>query len=219
MTLFQGLGASPSQSTQALGHMISLFGAVGDYALGNPAGFGARIGCAGAAIAKLGACTPQECDAIAFAGVLHGIGALGNSGIRKSDALPPRAAMMERWNIPAAGARRCEQIPGLPEETAEIVRWHAEAWDGTGYPDQLRWHGIPRTAQFLHMAELFVDSGEPEDALNKIQESSGCIFSPDEVRTFVMWWHTFGGEIELAELPVAALKPQDSSIRILLRLL
>lgn len=219
MTLFQGTASTPSETAEAFGHMVSLFGAVGDYALGNPAGYGPRIGSLAAAIAQIGGCGPQECDTIHVAGTLHGIGALGNGGLRKSDALPPRAAMMERWNIPATGALICEHISGLPKDTADLVRWHAEAWDGTGYPDQLRWHGIPRAAQFLHIAEMFAEHDEPEDALVRIQESSGRIFSPDEVRTFVMWFHTFGGEIEPREFPFAALTPDATSITKVLTLL
>ncbi len=219
MTLFQETASTPSETAQAFGHMISLFGAVGDYALGNPVGYGPRIGSLAAAIAQLGGLGPQECDTIYVAGILHSIGALGNGGLRKSDALPPRAAMMERWNIPATGALICEHIPGLPKDTADIVRWHAEAWDGTGYPDQLRWHGIPRAAQFLHIAEMFVEHDEPEDALVKVQESSGRIFSPDEVRTFVMWFHTFGGEIEPRPFPVDALQPDAASASTTLKLL
>lgn len=212
MTLFQGTASSPRETAEAFGHMISLFGAVGDYALGNPAGYGPRIGSLAAAIAQIGGCTPEECNSIYIAGILHGIGALGNGGLRKSDALPPRAAMMERWNIPATGAQLCERIPGLPKDTPDLVRWHTEAWDGTGYPDQLRWHGIPRAAQYLHIAEMFAAHEDPEDALVKIQEASGRIFSPDEVRTFVMWFHTFGGEVELQEMPSTALSPDATSI-------
>ena len=219
MTLFQGTSASPSEHAQALGQVILLFGAVGDYALGNPAGYGQRIGSLAAAIGEIAGCEPEERDAMHFAGVLHGIGALGNGGLRKSDALPPRAAMMERWNIPAAGARLCEQISALPAGTADIVRWHCEAWDGTGYPDQLRWHGIPRPAQFLHLAESFVDCTDPDEALTKINQGSGRIFSPEETRTFTMWFHSFGGEIDLRPLPLEALKAQQSSVTSTLALL
>lgn len=219
MTPFQGTGASPSETAEALGNMISLFGAVGDYALGNPASYGPRIGSLAAAIAELGGATPEQRNAIYLGGALHGIGALGNGGLRKIDALPPRAAMMERWNIPAAGSRMCAHMNFLPPATADIVRWHNEAWDGTGYPDQLRWHGIPKSAQFLHIAEAFVDAGEPEDGFSKIQEGSGRLFSPEDVRTFAMWFHTFGGEVEIRPFPTEALVPQEDSIATVLALL
>ena len=212
MTLFQGTGASPSGSAEALGHVIALFGAAGDYALGNPAGYGARIGSVAASIAQTGGAPEALCDAVYFAGVLHGIGALGNAGLRKGDALPPRAAMMERWNIPPHGARLCEAISGLPPATADLVRWHAEAWDGTGYPDQLRWHGIPKAAQYLHLAETYCEQREPEEAMSTILQTSGRVFSPEEARTFLMWFHTYGGEIELCEPPVRALEPSADSV-------
>jgi response regulator RpfG family c-di-GMP phosphodiesterase len=211
MTLFQGTGANPSESARALGHVIALFGAAGDYALGNPPGHAARVASAAASMAQTGGVSAELCDAIYFAGVLHGIGALGNAGLRKADALRPRAAMMERWNIPATGARLCAQIPGLPAATADIVRWHAEAWDGTGYPDQLRWHGIPKAAQFVHIAETYCEAADPEDAMSAIVASSGRTFSPEEVRTFLMWFHTYGGEIDAREMPAGVLvAPPDA---------
>ena len=217
MTLFQSLGASPSQAAEDFGHVLSLFGAIGDYALGNSVTFGPRIGSLAAALGELAGCSSQDCKTIQIAGVLHGIGAVGNRGLRKKDPLAPRAAMMEQWNIPAAGALRCEQITGLPQDTAHIIRWHAEAWDGTGYPDQLRWHGIPKAAQYLHLAQTFVEGEEPEDSLCEIQELSGRVFSPDEVRTFVAWFHTFGGEVEMREFPFDILSPAEDSIDAILR--
>jgi response regulator RpfG family c-di-GMP phosphodiesterase len=35
------------------------------------------------------------------------------------------------------------------------VRHHHERWDGSGYPDGLRGHEIPRTAQIIGLAEWF----------------------------------------------------------------
>ncbi|MDQ6929809.1 MAG: hypothetical protein M3126_03965 [Candidatus Eremiobacteraeota bacterium] len=219
MTLFQGPDASPSGDAEAFGHMLLLFGAAGDFALGNPPGFGSRIASLAGELAQNNACGPQECDAVYLAGVLHGIGALGNGGVRRSDSLPSRAARMERWNIPAMGASLCGRIRGLPENTADIIRWHAENWDGTGYPDQLRWHGIPKVAQVLHLAQTYVSAAEPDDGLASIQESSGRIFSPEEVRAFVMWFHTTGGETPARDMPLHALHATPGSAATVLHLL
>ena len=219
MTLFQGPHASPSQDAAAFGHMLSLFGAAGDFALGNAPGFGSCIGGLAAELAHYSACPPEECDAVYFAGLLHGIGALGNGGVQRSEPLPSRAAMMERWNIPAMGAALCGRIRGLPADTGDIIRWHAENWDGTGYPDQLRWHGIPKIAQLLHLAHTYVTANDPDDGLASIQESSGRAFSPEEVRAFVMWFHTTGGTIEPHEMPLHALLAGPESDDALLQLI
>ena len=222
MTLFQGPGVSPSDASgraQALGDVITLFGAVGDYALGNEPGHGPKIAYLATALADIAGVAPEEREAMYFAGVLHGVGALGNAGLSKHDALPQRAAMMERWNIPAAGARLCERIAALPPGTADLVRWHNEAWDGTGYPDQLRWHGIPKAAQFLHIAETYLDSTEYEESMTKIMEHSGRAFSPDAARTFLMWFHMNGGEVGVTPMPLAALDAHKTDVNDILDIL
>ncbi|MBV8245213.1 MAG: hypothetical protein JOZ38_04775 [Candidatus Eremiobacteraeota bacterium] len=211
MTLFQDAGANPSGDARALGAALALYGAIGDYALGNDPAHGRRTASVACGIAEIASVSESERHAIYFAGMLHAIGALGNSGVRKRDALAARAAMMERWNVPAQGARICDVIAALPKECADLVRWHREAWDGTGYPDQLRWHGIPKYAQFLHLAEVFLEFGDPEEAMAAIVAASGRLFSPEEVRTFLSWFHTSGGEVEILPVPHEALDPKRTS--------
>ena len=219
MTVFQGSAFGPSGDASALADVISLFGAIGDYALEHKPGYHQRVAALAADISQLAGVPSQDQDAVYIAGVMHAVGALGNGGLRKTDALPPRAAMMERWNIPAAGARICERIAALPKDTADIIRWHAENWDGTGYPDQLRWHGIPRCSQYLHIAEAFELTEDPEEALTKLGAQAGRKFSPEDVRTFVMWFHTTGGEIEARQFPLDALDAQKTSVDDVLRII
>lgn len=212
MSLAEGTGGSSSPESVALGEVLTFFGMVADYAAGSAPEEGERIAAVATAMAKLAGCSQQDLDALYFAARLRNIGALGNPAFAKGQPLSEREAAMFGWDVPADGARICERIAALPEGTADIVRWQAECWDGTGYPDQLRWAGIPKNAQLLHIARAYVRSGEPEEALSAVTLESGRSFAPDQVRAFVMWFHTFGGEVESVAAPYAALNAERTSV-------
>ncbi|HET9097683.1 MAG TPA: HD domain-containing phosphohydrolase [Candidatus Baltobacteraceae bacterium] len=196
----------------ALGEVLTFFGMVADYAAESAPEEGERIAAVATAMAKLAGSSPQDLDALYFAARLRNIGALGNPAFAKGEPLSEREAAMLRWDVPASGARICERIAALPEGTADIVRWQAECWDGTGYPDQLRWAGIPKNAQLLHIARTYVRSSEPEEALSAITLESGRSFAPEQVRAFVMWFHTFGGEVESVTAPYASLNAERTNV-------
>jgi len=205
MTLFQDTGGDPRTARAFVADVLAWFGAVGDAAMGNAPGFAVRKASLAVALAQTAQLPQSEWHALYFAGLLHAIGAIGNPAYRKGDELSERIARMESWDAPAQGAQICEAIGSLPAETGDMVRWQHEAWDGTGYPDLLRWTGIPRPAQFLGMADRFVRADDPEETLGQIGLESGRAFNPETVRTFSMWFHLSGGEIELVEAPVDAL--------------
>jgi response regulator RpfG family c-di-GMP phosphodiesterase len=205
MTLFQDTGGDPRTARTLVADVLSWFGAVGDAAMGNSPGFAARKASLAVALAKTANLPETDWPALYFAGLLHAVGAIGNPAYRKGEALPERIARLESWDAPAQGARICESIGALPVETSDMVRWQHEAWDGTGYPDTLRWTGIPRPAQFLGMADWYLRSHDPEIALGQIGLASGRAFNPETVRTFTMWFHLSGGDVELVEAPVDAL--------------
>ena len=205
MSIAEGFGGSSSPEALALGDVLTFFGAVSDYAAGAPPEHGRHVASLAVALGIQSGLQQADLGALYFAALLRNAGALGNPGFAKGEQLPERAQAMQRWDIPAHGARICERIASLPPATADIVRWQAECWDGTGYPDQLRWSGIPRAAQLLHIAQRFVETPEPEDALASVSRETGRTFSPDESRTFVMWFHTGGGEVTPVDPPFDAL--------------
>lgn len=212
MSLSEGTAGSSSPKSVALGEVLTFFGMVADYAAGNATESGERVASLATGMAKIAGLQQEEMDALYLAARLRNIGVLGNAGFSKDAQLSEREKMMSRSDVPAAGARLCEHIAALPKATADIVRWQGECWDGTGYPDQLRWSGIPKAAQLLHIANAYVASEDPEEALSAITMESGRSYAPDQARTFTMWFHTFGGEIESAALPFAALSVDDTSV-------
>jgi len=219
MSLSEGSGGSSSPESVALGEVLSFFGSVADYAAGVDPEDGARVAALAVGLAKLAGLAQEESDALYFAARLRNAGALGNAAFAKGDALSDRERMIARWDTPPRGARVCERIGGLPGATADIVRWQAESWDGTGYPDQLRWAGIPKVAQLLNISNTYVSNPDPEEALAAISGASGRAFAPEQARTFVMWFHSFGGETDPVEPPYHALASDRTSATEVLTLL
>ena len=205
MTLFQDTGGDPRAARARLADVLAFYSAIGDAACGLPPGFAARKAAVAVSIARTAHVDETTRDALYFAGLLHAIGAIGNNAYRKGERLSERNGKMERWDVPAQGARMCQSIGALPEGTADFIRWQSECWDGTGYPDQLRWHGIPKPAQCLALAHRFLISSDPEEALSSVALDSGRAFSPEASRVFTMWYHLFSGEPPQVAMPVDAL--------------
>ena len=210
MTLFLDSGGDPRATAALFADVLVLYGAIGDAACGNPPGFASRKAAIAVSLAETLGVDAQERDATYFAGILHAVGAVGNAAYRKGERLSERFARMESWDVPAQGARICEGLGCLPAATPDIVRWQAECWDGTGYPDQLRWHGIPQSALFLSLADSFARSPEPEEALANVAMQSGRAYGPDLTRAFTMWFHLTGGDPgDPPPLPLEALGAID----------
>lgn len=207
MSLTEDTGANSSPESLALGEVLTFFGSVADFAAGVPPERGELTASLASAMGRQAGLPDEECDALYFAARLRNTGALGNEAFAKGEPLNDRAAMMARWDVPSAGARICERVAALPPGTADLVRWQAESWDGTGFPDQLRWTGIPKAANLLHIASDFVSIREPEEALAAIASESGRTYAPEQARTFTMWFHTTGGTIDPSPVPYAALDP------------
>lgn len=212
MSLAEGTGGSSSPESVALGEVLTFFGMVADYAAADAPEDGERIASAAAGMAKIGGFPQQDVDALYFAARLRNAGALGNAAFAKGERLSERETTMQSWDVPADGARICERIAALPEAAADIVRWQAECWDGTGYPDQLRWTGIPKAAQLLHIARVYARISDPEEGLTAVTLQSGRTFAPEHVRTFITWFHTFGGEVESVTPPYTALRAERTPI-------
>ncbi|HYX31323.1 MAG TPA: HD domain-containing phosphohydrolase [Pyrinomonadaceae bacterium] len=82
----------------------------------------------------------------------------------------------------AAGADRGAQL---------LVRWHHEWWNGSGYPDGLRFEQIPLGARILRVADAYAsltdarpfrDAYTEQQAREHIREWTGIEFDPRVVR-------------------------------------
>ncbi len=215
MTLFQDTGGDPRTGRARLADVLSWYGAVSDAAIGNSPGTAVRKASLAVALADIAKTSQAERAALYFAGLLHATGAIGSIAYRKGETLGDRNARMARWDVPARGARFCASVTSLPAQTSDIVRWQCECWDGTGFPDQLRWYGIPQSAQLLALADFFLRADDAEEALNAIGLQSGRAFGPQHTRTFSMWFHINAGEASPIAMPVEALGETTSPAALL----
>lgn len=212
MTLFQDTGGVPRAASAKLADVLSWYGALGDAASGNPPGFCTRKASVALALCEIANSSEHDARATYFAGILHAIGAIGNEAFVKNADLSERLARVKRWDVPAEGARIAATIRPLPEGTADLIRWQSECWDGTGFPDQLRWHGIPQHAQFLALADWYARASDPEEALGAIGMQSGRAFGPESARVFTMWFHTSGGEISNDTRPTGSFEVREDGL-------
>lgn len=81
-----------------------------------------------------------------------------------------------------------------------IVHYHHENWDGSGYPESLSGEQIPLEARIIRVADVYdaLTSQRPykkpwseEEALKYLQESSGTLFDPDCVQAVLQISHKF----------------------------
>ena len=147
-------------------------------------GHSARVADLATALAvRLGA-NEQLQTTVRIAAYLHDVGRLRVAGaiLAKQSPLSPDEAELMRM-IPIYGTEVLSTV-SLPWNINPIVRWHNERCDGSGYPDRLRAHEIPITAQMVGVANVY-------DALTSSRPYR-LAFSPHrafrELATRRSWW-------------------------------
>jgi putative nucleotidyltransferase with HDIG domain len=103
----------------------------------------------------------------------------------------------EEWKVmkrhTEIGFRLVNRIP-VPKPVAEMVLYHHENWDGTGYPEGLRGEAIPFYARLAAVVEVwdalthvlpYRPAWKKEDAMNYLQDQSGLKFDPQIIPEFI----------------------------------
>jgi response regulator RpfG family c-di-GMP phosphodiesterase len=181
MTLFATTGS------ETLG-AVRLLSAVGDVFGGHRIGFGMRVANIAARFAVYRELSTESIASTYYAAALHRIGAVRTVVPRDAQ---PRAVEIARWDDPPAGAAIVAAAGIFPAATADAIRWHREAFDGTGFPDQLRWNGIPEPAMAINIVRAFVEASEAQaqagsaaDALFLLVAEGGRIYTLSAMREF-----------------------------------
>lgn len=105
--------------------------------------------------------TGEKVNAIASAGVLHDVGK-----VMLSDAIllkPGKLTAEEFEYVKSHSVKGYDIVCSLADMldgeyvqySKEIVRWHHEKYDGSGYPDGLKGDEIPISAQLVSVADCF----------------------------------------------------------------
>jgi response regulator RpfG family c-di-GMP phosphodiesterase len=131
-----------------------------------------------------------QAQSLVWAGALHDISLVG-----------VERAMVRRW---LRSAEKCteeelalvkrhpkeseEMLQPYPifKEAGELIRFHHEGWDGSGYPDRIKGETIPPLARMLPPAIHFASRHLPlAQVLAEIQAQSDKLFNPAAVEAVV----------------------------------
>jgi putative two-component system response regulator len=161
----------------------------------------------------------EELDALRRGGILHDIGKLGipDSVLLKSGPLSDAEWMMMRQH-PAIGAELCRPLRTM-KKTVDIVHFHHERWNGSGYPEGLHEYEIPELARVFQIVDVYdaLSTERPykpafaRDKVIEIMEAEGAkgYWDHDLLERFL---HIVHDSPEKLELPADA--HQDASARI-----
>ncbi len=127
--------------------------------------------------------------------LLHDIGkwAVPKEIIQKPGPLTDAEMNLIRMH-PIAGVQMIKEVRIL-EPAFDVIRYHHERWDGTGYPDGLAGDKIPVPARVFAIADVFdaLTADRPyrdraftlEEAIAIIERDRGTHFDPDIVDVFL----------------------------------
>lgn len=126
---------------------------------------------------------------------LHDIGKLSipDGILRKPDKLTA-----EEWEVMKShvtlGWEMLSRVPFLPQETLEVVRYHHESWDGSGYPSGLKGEDIPVLARVFAVVDTFdalysprpyKRAWKPAEIIEELQRLKGKKLDPKLVDIFI----------------------------------
>lgn len=135
----------------------------------------------------------EEAGKLELAGLLHDIGMIGVSEdiLNKTDKLTPHEFEEIKKHV-NHGVKILEDIKQL-RDVVEIIKYHHEKFDGTGYPYSKKGNEIPLNAKIIAVADAYDgmvsnrsyrEGMTHEEAMSRIEEQSGKQFDPVVVEAF-----------------------------------
>ena len=139
----------------------------------------------------------REAQEIAYASMIHDVGkAYVPDSVLQEDG-PLNA---EQWRImknhTVWGDHLLAENSDFDTER-QVVRWHHEHWDGSGYPDGLAGYEIPYAARIVAVADVYdaliskrpyKEAWPTEKAMREIQRIAGTHLDPLIVPAFIELW-------------------------------
>jgi len=133
-------------------------------------------------------------DTVIQGAVVHDIGKIGIPShiLKKQGPLTPseRTIMKQHSNLGAIKAK----FTNLDDGVAQIVQYHHENWDGSGYPKGLKGNDIPLGARIVSIMDSY-DAMIKErpykpalpksEAINRLKQGAGTQWDPNLVPVFV----------------------------------
>ena len=137
--------------------------------------------------------TLAEQKSLALGAFLHDIGKIGLEPYQfADDEIAENGESVDNRHHPEQGAKLVVPL-GLPTEVGQIIAYHHERWDGSGYPFGLQGEGIPQLARIVCLAQTFdhltaeLPGRTPlsiDDACQRMLSYSGTYFEPKLAELF-----------------------------------
>jgi len=137
--------------------------------------------------------TLAEQKSLALGAFLHDIGKIGPEPYQfADDEIAVAGESLGNRHHPEQGAKLVLPL-GLPSEVGQIIAYHHERWDGSGYPFGLQGEGIPQLARIVCLAQTFdhltaeLPGRTPlsiDDACQQMLSYSGTHFEPKLTELF-----------------------------------
>ncbi|WP_368482894.1 HD-GYP domain-containing protein [Deinococcus marmoris] len=137
----------------------------------------------------------EQVRALRWGAYLHDLGklAIPDQILHKRGPLDPGERQVIQTHT-TIGYEMLQDLHFLPAETLDLVRYHHERWDGTGYPASLRGQNIPETARVFSIVDVYdaLTNARPyklawtrERAMAEIRAQAGRQFDPQYVDAFL----------------------------------
>src|SRR4029077_7726304 len=143
---------------------------------------------------KLRKCAESELRALVAGALLHDIGKLAVPEYILNKPGKLTEAEFAKMKIhPTVGGDILKRV-NFPYPVEDIVRFHHEKWDGSGYPKGLRAEKIPLVARIISVVDFYDATRcdrpyrkgmKREDSLSLLHKMSGTAFDPKVVDLFV----------------------------------
>ncbi|MDT4968690.1 MAG: hypothetical protein QOJ64_3427 [Acidobacteriota bacterium] len=144
---------------------------------------------------KLLKVTESELRALVAGALLHDIGKLAVPEYILNKPGKLTESEFAKMKIhPTVGGDILKRV-GFPYPVEDIVRYHHEKWDGTGYPRGLKSQGIPLVARIISVVDFYdaTRCDRPyrkgmtrEDSLGLLRKMAGSSFDPRVVDMFIL---------------------------------
>src|SRR5688572_27510707 len=158
---------------------------------------------------KLFNVTAEELQALHAGALLHDIGKLAVPEYILNKPGKLTEAEFAKMKIhPTVGGDILKRV-NFPYPVEDIVRYHHEKWDGSGYPKGLKGAGIPLVARIISVVDFYDATRcdrpyrkgmKREDSLNLLRGMVGSSFDPKIVETFIQHVEEFDRMIDSADI-------------------
>src|SRR5687767_935037 len=158
---------------------------------------------------KLFNVSPQELQALEAGALLHDIGKLAVPEYILNKPGKLTEAEFAKMKIhPTVGGDILKRV-NFPYPVEDIVRYHHEKWDGSGYPRGLKGEAIPLVARIISVVDFYDATRcdrpyrkgmKREDSLKLCRGMVGSSFDPRVVETFIKHVEEFDLLINSADI-------------------